>query len=218
MAKRGRATNQSISPLKAATPARISRTQAERRRATQEKVLEATIDALLEVGYAKLTATEVAARAGVSRGAQSHYFRGKVDLILKAARYEMDKATAGAHRVAERARRSADPIDAFIDDMEAFFFAPSYQAMIELVVASRTDPEIARDYIPITQEYRDILNGLWLDVFRKAGIADDKASNFLHFTLYIMRGMAAMAPIKGHREMRKPLLDAWRQAARTLLR
>ena len=45
--------------------------------------------------------------------------------------------------------------------------------MIELVVASRTDPEIARDYIPITQEYRDILNSLWLDVFRKAGIPDD---------------------------------------------
>lgn len=217
MAKR-RPTGRSISALKAAKPAKVSRTQAERRRATQEKVLEAAIDALLEVGYARLTATEVAARAGVSRGAQSHYFRGKVDLMLKAARYEMDKATAGAHRIAERARRSADPVDAFIDDMEAFFFARSYPAMIELVVASRTDPEIARDYIPIILEYRDILNGIWLDVFRKAGIADDKAENFLHWTLYIMRGMAIMGDVKGHRELRQPVLDAWRQAARTLLR
>ena len=214
MAKRGRPPSQ----LKATPPAKVSRTQAERRRATQEKVLEAAIDALLEVGYARLTATDVAARAGVSRGAQSHYFRGKVDLILKAARYEMDKATAGAHRIAERARRSADPVDAFVDDMEAFFFARSYPAMIELVVASRTDPEVARDYIPIVQEYRDILNGLWLDVFRKAGIADDKAGNFLHLTLYIMRGMAVMGEVEGHRELRKPLLDAWRAAARTLLR
>jgi AcrR family transcriptional regulator len=213
MAKRGRPP----ATLKATAPAKISRTQAERRRATQEKVLEAAVDALLDVGYARFTATDVAARAGVSRGAQSHYFRGKVDLILKAARYEMDKATAGAHRIAEKARRSADPVDAFIDDMEAFFFARSYPAMIELVVAARTDPEIARDYIPIIEEYRDILNGIWLDVFKKAGIADDKASNFLHFTLYIMRGMAVMGQLKPHRDMRKPLLDAWRVAARALL-
>jgi AcrR family transcriptional regulator len=213
MAKRGKAP----AALKAQAPAKISRTQAERRRATQEKVLEAAVDALLDVGYARFTATDVAARAGVSRGAQSHYFRGKVDLILKAARYEMDKATAGAHRIAEKARRSADPVDAFIDDMEAFFFARSYPAMIELVVAARTDLEIARDYIPIIEEYRDILNGIWLDVFKKAGIADDKAINFLHFTLYIMRGMAVMGQLKPHREIRKPLLDAWRVAARTLL-
>ena len=215
MAQRG--SGKPTAQLKATAPRKISRTQAERRHATQAKVLEAAIDALLDVGYARFTATDVAARAGVSRGAQSHYFRGKVDLILKAARYEMDKATAGAHRIAERARLSSDPVDAFIDDMEAFFFAPSYQAMMELVVASRTDPVIARDFIPIAQEYRDILNTLWLDVFRRAGIPDDKASNFLHFTLYIMRGMAAMAPIQGHIEMRKPLLDAWRAAARTLL-
>jgi AcrR family transcriptional regulator len=218
MAKRGKGPARSASPLKAPAPAKISRTQAERRRATQDKVLEATVDALLEVGYARLTATEVAARAGVSRGAQSHYFRGKVDLILKAARYEMDKATGAAHRIAEKARRSADPVDAFIEDMEAFFFARSYPAMIELVIAARTDPEIARDYMPIVEEYRTIINGIWLDVFKKAGIPDDKAHNFMHFTLYIMRGMALMGQMKAHREMRKPLLDAWRQAARTLLR
>lgn len=217
MAKRGKSPARPTSQLKAAAPAKIVRTQAERRRETQEKVLEATIDSLLGVGYARLTATDVAARAGVSRGAQSHYFRGKVDLILKAARYEMDKATGAAHRIAEKARRSADPVDAFIDDMEAFFFARSYPAMIELVVAARTDPEIARDYIPLIEEYRDILNGIWLDVFKKAGIADEKAYNFLHFTLYILRGMAVMGQLKAHREMRRPLLDAWRAAARTLL-
>jgi AcrR family transcriptional regulator len=217
MAKRSRSPGRTISPLKASAPAKISRTQAERRRATQEKVLEAAIDALLDVGYAGLTATDVAARAGVSRGAQSHYFRGKVDLILKAARYEMDKATAGAHRIAEKARRSADPVDAFIEDMEAFFFARSYPAMIELVIAARTDPEIARDYIPIVEEYRKIINDVWLDVFKKAGIPDKKAYNFLHFTLYILRGMALLGQLKSHRDIRRPVLDAWRAAARTLL-
>ena len=76
MAQRG--SGKPTAQLKATAPRKISRTQAERRHATQAKVLEAAIDALLDVGYARFTATDVAARAGVSRGAQSHYFRGTV--------------------------------------------------------------------------------------------------------------------------------------------
>ena len=90
--------------------------------------------------------------------------------------------------------------------------------MMELMIAARTDPDIAREFIPIVEEYRKIINGIWLDVFKRAGIPDDKAGNFLHFTLYILRGMALLGQLNSHRALRKPVLDAWRAAARTLLR
>ncbi len=64
--------------------ARTRRTQAERRAATRRALLSATIDVLADVGYARLTTADVCARAGVTRGAQAHYFATKADLVIQA--------------------------------------------------------------------------------------------------------------------------------------
>jgi len=50
------------------------RTQLERRNETQAAILSAAVGLLAEHGYAGFSASRVAARAGVSRGAQEHYF------------------------------------------------------------------------------------------------------------------------------------------------
>jgi hypothetical protein len=50
------------------TAAKPRRIQEERSAATRKALLDATIDCLAEDGYAALTTTKVAARAGVSRG------------------------------------------------------------------------------------------------------------------------------------------------------
>ena len=63
---------------------KLRRTQIERRSETQAAILSAAIDLLAEHGYAGFSASRVAARAGVSRGAQEHYFPKKNDLIAAA--------------------------------------------------------------------------------------------------------------------------------------
>ena len=95
--------------------------QEQRRQNTQERVLKAALDILAEEGYARFTTTAVAARAGVSRGAQENYFRTKTDLIAAATRYAMDSATAHAAKSARVARRAADPLQLFLDDSRVFF-------------------------------------------------------------------------------------------------
>src|SRR5687767_9338551 len=64
--------------------ARTRRTQAERRAVTRKALLSATIEVLADVGYARLTTAVVCARAGVTRGAQAHYFATKADLVVQA--------------------------------------------------------------------------------------------------------------------------------------
>src|SRR5918995_2056420 len=60
------------------------RTQAERRAVTRKALLNATIEVLADVGYARLTTADVCTRAGVTRGAQAHYFATKADLVIQA--------------------------------------------------------------------------------------------------------------------------------------
>src|SRR5215207_6257278 len=67
------------------------RTQAERRSATQTRLLDATADTLADLGWAGLSTTEVSRRAGVSRGAQQHHYPTKMMLVGAALEHLLDK-------------------------------------------------------------------------------------------------------------------------------
>src|SRR5690606_2161173 len=66
---------------KSRTAGRVRRTQEERSADTQRRLMEATIEALDERGYARVTTSEIAERAGVSRGALAHHYATKEELV-----------------------------------------------------------------------------------------------------------------------------------------
>src|SRR3546814_20714813 len=53
----------------------------------RQRLLEATVECLVEVGFARTSTTLVPQRAGVSRGAQLHHFPTKKDLVLAAVEH-----------------------------------------------------------------------------------------------------------------------------------
>ena len=57
---------------------------AERRAATRDRLLDATIDCIADRGYAATSTTEIVRRAGVSRGAQVHHYPTKAALVAAA--------------------------------------------------------------------------------------------------------------------------------------
>ena len=60
------------------------RTQQQHTEETQAALLDATIACLHEVGYAATSTTLVSERAGVSRGAQTHHYPTKTQLVVAA--------------------------------------------------------------------------------------------------------------------------------------
>src|SRR4051794_34312081 len=63
------------------------RPNVERSAETRRKLLDATIDSLVELGWAGTSTTEVVRRAGVSRGAQVHHYPTKSELVLAAVEH-----------------------------------------------------------------------------------------------------------------------------------
>ena len=61
--------------------------QTERTRAMRQRLLEATVECLVELGWSGTTTTVVSQRAGVSRGAQLHHFPSKQDLVVAAVEH-----------------------------------------------------------------------------------------------------------------------------------
>src|SRR4051812_37931807 len=63
---------------------RAPRTQQQRREETRRALLDAAVQSLIEVGFARTTTLEVQRRADVSRGALLHHFPSKAELLVAA--------------------------------------------------------------------------------------------------------------------------------------
>jgi AcrR family transcriptional regulator len=122
----------------------MSSLQEERSAETRRRLLDATVACLFERGYAGTTTTEIATRAGVSRGAQLHHFPRKDELVVSALEHVFEL------RLRDLSVAIAEPppgnrehrLAAIIDSMWPMFKGPTFYAWLELVVASRTDPAL----------------------------------------------------------------------------
>jgi len=120
---------------------RPRRTQQERSAETRQRILDAAVGCLFERGYAGTTTTEVAKRAGVSRGAQLHHFPTRTSLVVTTVEHLVEKRLA-EYRAAVEALPEADRRAASIDLGWKLVSGETFYAWVELVVAARTDPEL----------------------------------------------------------------------------
>ena len=201
----------------ARTARKARRTHAERRNATQAAILAASVKLLIEDGYAGFSASRVAARAGVSRGAQEHYYPKKIDLIGAATRFAMDEAVRHAESLAASAARSSDPIEKFLADSQHFFFAPIYRALVEIMIAAHSDRALARVINPIVRDARHKLNGIWADTLDAAGYPREKAQQFIELTHYMMRGVFLVGYWLPYQIDRTAVMKAWRSLTPAIL-
>src|SRR5437868_14617299 len=71
-------------PARREDGAKAPRTQQQRRDETRRALLDAAVESLIEVGFARTTTLEVQRRAEVSRGALLHHFPSKAELLVAA--------------------------------------------------------------------------------------------------------------------------------------
>lgn len=144
---------------------RVRRTQRERSEAMQTRLLEATIDCLYEVGYSRTTTIEVAARAGVSRGAQLHHFPTKKRLVAVAVRYILQTRLAEFRDAFSRLPEGADRYSSVIDILWEKTSNRAFYAWLELVVAARTDPSLRKTVVEIAEEFSAQIQGTFREFF-----------------------------------------------------
>lgn len=146
-----------------ATPARTGNANGAREpkqarsKATRQRLLDAAVDELVAAGYANLTTSSVAERAGVSRGAQQHHFPQKATLVAEAvshlARRQIEQIQQTAARASVRGRA-----ETILDLLYDLYSGPLFVAMLELTLAARNEPELAQLVTPIDREVgRDLL-------------------------------------------------------------
>jgi AcrR family transcriptional regulator len=200
----------------AASPNRTPRrTQAERREQTRAKLLDATIQSVLEVGYAGTTTRRVAELAGVSQGAQSHHFPRRVDLVGAAVE---ELAT---RRVAELRELAGDlpaapnqKVAALLDLLWADYSSPIFTVFVKLWVAAADDEELYTRLIPVERQLARAIAAAAED-FGGELVDRPEWTGALLLALTAIRGLALGEQFEPRGQRRR---DPWPELRAALLR
>src|SRR5688572_28435551 len=131
--------------------------QEERTRAMRQRLLEATVDCLVERGWSGTSTALVSKRAGVSRGAQLHHFPTNNDLVLAAVAHVTEVCGADLAAAARQLPSGRRRTRAVLEMLAAHFTSPLFTAALELWVAARTDSTLHQAVGPLEQRIgRDI--------------------------------------------------------------
>jgi AcrR family transcriptional regulator len=170
---------------------------AERSATTRMKLLNATIHCLSELGYDQTSTVLVTERAKVSRGSMLHHFPTKADLMMAAALHirELRREAHRAHM--EKFSTDRDKFLQLIDVLWAEFQTPSGIARIELMLGSRSDPELGPRLRDLNAELEDGHKEHIWERAQKLGIKDRKKIHaFTQLYAAAVRGLAidALSP------------------------
>src|SRR4029079_19456590 len=137
---------------------RAPRTQQQRRDETRRALLDAAVESLIQVGFARTTTLEVQGRANASRGALLHHFPSKTELLVAAVDHlaEMrarELKTFAAALPDEKAGNART--EAVLELLWQCFSGTMFQVAMELRTAARTDAELRPVLVHAEKALRD---------------------------------------------------------------
>nr|WP_246360936.1 TetR/AcrR family transcriptional regulator [Haloechinothrix aidingensis] len=172
-------------------------------------MLDATIDCLIELGYARTSVHEICARAGVSKGAQQHHFTTKADLMAAAVEHL-------THRIGEEivdAAGSLPPgpqrVERGVELLWQGFSGTLSAAVMELWVAARTDAELKAAIRPVDRALGKSTLALFTSLTGES--PSERTETLFWLTVNLIRGLALDAEIGGDAVRRKQLLEEWKR-------
>ena len=172
------------------------------------RLLEATVDCLVERGFAGTSTTLVSERAGVSRGAQLHHFPTKNDLVVAAVEHLTEVRGAELAKAAEKLPTGPRRTRAVLRMLGDHFTSPVFSAALELWVAARTDENLCAVVAPLEQRVGRETHRLTVDLLgadeSHAGVRE-----LVQATLDLVRGLGLANTVSDDARRRSRILDRW---------
>ena len=183
--------------------------RSQQRDMTRARLLQATIDALIETGYAGATMAEVQHRTGLSRGAVLHHFPSKTEMFTAAInqiaetqiarlRYRTSTISPGPERTMVALRALADT-----------FLFPDFLAALELWVGARTDSELHAAVVAHERTVGRALRPVCAELFGRELAERPGFAAAIDLTLQVLRGLALTGILRKDGEHDDALVALW---------
>ena len=172
-----------------ATPRPARRSQAERSAETKSRLIEATIDCLVEIGISGTTTVAVCKRAEVSHGSLLHHY-GTRERLLGAALDEVYARLQGSViESLERLPAGEARVEGLIELMWGAFGAREFKAVIELWLAAANKPDVGWAVWPEAQAFDHAIGPLAERLFPEAAHRVSDFPVYISLIFQVLQGM-----------------------------
>lgn len=195
---------------------RAPRTQQQRRDETRRALLDAAVESLIEVGFARTTTLEVQRRADVSRGALLHHFPSKAELLVAAVAHLAEMRARELKQLSSQLPEGRARTDAVLGLLWQCFSGAFFQVAMELRAAARTDPELRPVLANAEKVLRDGIIAQARTLFGKDVADHPGLERALDMTLQLMIGSAMSAVLHDDKRL-DDLIDDWKALFPTVL-
>jgi AcrR family transcriptional regulator len=131
----------------------MARTQQQRREETVARLLDASIETIIEVGYARASAAVIARRAKVSDGALFRHFSTMGDFMAATAYEVMRRQLELFTKLVTEIPAEQPPLEAVLRIVRDVTANDTNTVMYELMVAARTDEKLRATLQDVLSEY-----------------------------------------------------------------
>jgi AcrR family transcriptional regulator len=131
----------------------MARTQQQRREETIARLLDASIDTIIEVGYARASAAVIARRAQVSDGALFRHFPTMGDFMAATAREVMRRQLELVTKRVAQIPAEQSALEAAVRIQWEATANETNAVIFELMVAARTDDKLRATLQEVLAEY-----------------------------------------------------------------
>ncbi len=186
------------------------RTQDERSADTRRRLIEATLDCLYAEGAARTSTNMIAAAASVSRGALTHHYASKEDLIVDALEFLLREATNDIRDLATKLRNQELNIDGFLDALCDMFLGRLMMLTLEHVTEARHNEHLREHMVRTVKIFHKELDTIWRELFCDENSSEQDVTTTLNMTLCLFRGMGLQSVLRDDPQYYRQLRDAWK--------
>lgn len=172
--------------------------------------MQAALECVAEFGYHGATMDRIVERAGLSRGAQMHHFPTKLDLMITAFDFMLERLVddlrAHTEKIRERRERPEEVIEYL---WENYFSGFMFSVTMEFVVAARSDPVLRERASVVSNRFHQRLDDCWYLLYRMTHVSEGRLVLILNLTITLLRGMGFQKVLWDRPDYFRQLLQEW---------
>ncbi|MDC3401611.1 TetR/AcrR family transcriptional regulator [Alphaproteobacteria bacterium] len=189
-----------------AEPAPAGQTIRERQASiARSKLIDATVTCLKRYGYSNASINQIQMEAGVSRGALTHHFPNKEDLIVAT----LDRLLEATLRPSLPSKASKDSIN-LVKDLQ--YIASDIttsregEAMAEILIAMRSDTALHERVAPRLLQWNEMIDQAILGYYESPNKDDHDVVLIWTITRTFLRGLVLQDPFTPNPETIKEII------------
>jgi len=186
----------------------------------RKHICETTVALLVERGFSATSIGRIAERANVSKGALQHHFTTKEDLMVAVVNRLMARVVVRSDVSQKKPGETEESviIREIMKIWTDLINTDPYRALLEILVASRTDSSLLKRIGPVLQDWESSFDDLAKKLFVTNTGQDEDVVMALTMTRVLFRGLVLQVPYERDPSDIENIVKRWSELISSTLR